>query len=173
MSKKTIVIIGDTHVKLFSDIPVKMRNAMNTADLVVHVGDFTSVKILEGLKKKKEKFKGVYGNADPGSVRKQLSSREVFSMVGFKIGITHPFSGGSERMAKRRAISLFKNESIDILIYGHTHDAEVTREEEFLILNPGRGYVEKDSYGPPASYIVLTLEREARAKIEHLDGVKG
>jgi len=44
-----IVIIGDTHVSDFKDLPERMLQLILEADWVIHVGDYTSVDVLSGL----------------------------------------------------------------------------------------------------------------------------
>ncbi len=84
-----IVVIGDTHILDFNELPQKMLNAILSADWVIHVGDYTSKEVLNGfIKLKGSQFVGVYGNADPLSIRNQVLEKEIIEVNGKKIGIT-------------------------------------------------------------------------------------
>ena len=64
--KTKILIIGDTHISSFKDLPKKILQLVKDSDWVIHVGDYTSKNIVEGfIQIKRNYFKGVYGNSDP------------------------------------------------------------------------------------------------------------
>lgn len=162
----SICIIGDTHVKNYEDLPVQIQEAIDKNEWLVHVGDYISVDLLDVLKKKKlDKFLGVYGNADPMSIRERLPSILIASINGVKIGISHPASGGSETFTESKVINQFKEEEIDVIIYGHTHEAKIIRRDKILLLNPGKGYIEPNTFGPPTSYIQMKIGASIKAKI--------
>ena len=83
-----IVILGDTHITKFEELPKDMVVEILNSDWVIHVGDYTFQDVLNGLiKLKGEKFIGVYGNADPQSIRDTVQSKEFLEILGYKIGI--------------------------------------------------------------------------------------
>ncbi|MHA1274379.1 MAG: YfcE family phosphodiesterase [Promethearchaeota archaeon] len=175
MSKKEftiegkIIIVGDTHVIKPEDLPNDMIKAINEADLLIHIGDFISEKIIDFLISKKGKnFVGVYGNADPLSIRNRLQERELIKVNGLKIGITHPALGGSEKFTLKRALALFRNDDIDVLVYGHTHDPYIDLENNPIIINPGRGFIENYSYDFGAFYAIIDITKGFHAKIEKI-----
>lgn len=97
-----IIIIGDTHLNSFKKLPKEMVQAIKEGDWIIHVGDYTSIDIVEGLIRwKGDKFKGVFGNADPLSIRKILPDKVILEIKGKKIGITHPFCGGPETFIRQ------------------------------------------------------------------------
>ena len=64
-----------------------MAQAIKEGDWIIHVGDYTSIDTVEGLIRwKGDKFKGVFGNADPLSVRKILPDKVILEIKGKKIG---------------------------------------------------------------------------------------
>ena len=96
-----IIIIGDTHLNSFKKLPKEMAQAIKEGDWIIHAGDYTSIDTVEGLIRwKGDKFKGVFGNADPLSIRKILPDKVILEIKGKKIGITHPFCGGPETFIK-------------------------------------------------------------------------
>ena len=90
-----ILVFGDTHAQIFDDIPKILIKAIRKADWVIHVGDFTSEKVLNRIiDMKSSHFYGVHGNSDPLSIRKKLPSKNIISINNIKIGFTHPVIGG-------------------------------------------------------------------------------
>jgi putative phosphoesterase len=156
---ETIIILGDTHINSFEELPKEILKEIKNSDWVIHVGDYTSKEIVNGLiKLKGERFKGVYGNADPIYVRDMLKSREIVDINGKKIGITHPASGGSEENLEANVIADFEKDELDALIYGHTHESKIISTKKFLLINPGKGYLETNFFGPPTTIVILRIE---------------
>jgi len=161
-----ILIIGDTHINSFKKLPKEMVQAIKESDWVIHVGDYTSIDIVEGLiKQKGDRFKGVFGNADPLSIRKILPDKVILEIKGKKIGITHPFCGGPETFTKARVKREFKDYDVDAIVFGHTHEPEIIEVNKILLINPGKGYLEKISFGPPTTFAILTVTETLQAEI--------
>ena len=153
-----IAILGDTHIRLFKDLPREILKEIEESDWVIHVGDYVSLDILNSLIKLKGKhFRGVFGNADPQKVRNVIQSKEVLEILGKKIGITHPSSGGPSGMTEAKVLSEFKNDTVDVLIYGHTHEPKIQYKDGILLINPGKGYIETSYFGPSTTIAILVI----------------
>lgn len=164
-----IAILGDTHIRLFEDLPKDILKEIETSDLVIHVGDYVSLDILDGLiRLKGENFKGVFGNADPKNVRNVVQSKLVLEILGKKIGIMHPSSGGPSGITEAKVLSEFKNEDIDVLVYGHTHEPKIQYKEEILLINPGKGYIETSYFGPRTTIAILVINDEIQGDIKEI-----
>ena len=162
-----VLIVGDTHTSSFESLPKKMLQLIREADWVIHVGDYTSIDVLSGfIKKKGPRFRGVYGNSDPLQIRKKLLEKDIIEISNKKIGITHPASGGSSRNTKRKVQVEFKNDNLDAIIYGHTHESNIEIFDGILLVNPGKGYLEKSFFGPPTSVAILTIGKRITGNIE-------
>jgi len=149
----------------FNKLPNEMLKYIQDADWVIHVGDYVSKNVLKGLiKLKGEKFIGVYGNTDPLIIRKEIPAKRIIEIEDKKLAITHPASGGSIKMAERRVLAEFRNDPIDILIYGHTHEPKFEKNSDLVLVNPGKGYFEK-SYGPSTTLAVLRIDQEISGEI--------
>jgi len=161
-----IIIIGDTHLNSFKKLPKEMAQAIKEGDWIIHVGDYTSLDTVEGLIRwKGDKFKGVFGNADPLSIRKILPDKVILEIKGKRIGITHPFCGGPETFIKVRVKREFKDYDVDAIVFGHTHEPEIIEMNKILLINPGKGYLEKNSFGTLTSFAILTVTETLQAKI--------
>jgi len=161
-----IIIVGDTHAQFFEELPTKMIDLIQEADRVIHVGDYVSKQVLDGfIGLKGQAFNGVCGNADPLAIRNVIPTQKIVEISGKRIGITHPVNGGPSEKTKKRVLAMFKEENVDIIVYGHTHDSEIDSMNNFLIINPGKGYIEKNSFNPPTSMAILTIGKKIKAKI--------
>lgn len=154
-----ITILGDTHINSFEELPKEILGEIEGSDWVIHTGDYTSTVVISGLiKLKGERFKGVYGNADPLDVRNKLTSKEILSIQDKKIGITHPASGGPEEHIEENLFVDFEQDNLDILIYGHTHESKILKKNNLLVVNPGKGYLETNFFGPPTTIAILKID---------------
>ncbi|MFX0083379.1 MAG: metallophosphoesterase family protein [Candidatus Hodarchaeota archaeon] len=165
-----IAILGDTHIRSFKDLPRDMMEEIEDSDWIIHVGDYVSLDVLDGLiQLKGDNFKGVYGNADPKYILDKVPSKEIFEISGKKIGITHPASGGPTELIKSKVLDLFKDDNVDIVAYGHTHEPEIIYNEKILLINPGKGYLETEYFGPSTTIAILTLNQEINYKIKEIN----
>lgn len=161
-----IAILGDTHLTHFKDLPKQILEEINKANWVIHVGDYTFLDVIEGfIKIKGDHFKGVYGNADPTYIREKVPSKEIIEILGKKIGITHPASGGSSLYIEEKVLNEFKNKNVDILTFGHTHEPKIQYKDNILLINPGKGYLEKEYYGPSTTIALLEIDDKIQVKI--------
>jgi putative phosphoesterase len=149
-----ILVISDTHVRAFRELPGGIQKAVQEAEWVVHCGDFTTMGLLEELRRLTPHFTGVFGNADPGSVRHQLSHQVTFELEGRKIVVIHPHWGGHPDGLEKELALRFPD--ADVILFGHTHEPCNTKIGDTLLLNPGQGYA---SFMVPASMAILTVSR--------------
>lgn len=161
-----IVAIGDTHASAFEKLPQEMLLAIREADWVIHVGDYTSKDVLDGLVKLNgERFRGVYGNADPQAIRNRVPAKDVLEVQGKRIGITHPAFGGDDEDVEEQVMAEFKNDGVDAIVYGHTHDPKIALLGGIWLISPGKGYLEKSHFGSPTSFAIVTVEETIRGEI--------
>jgi len=149
-----IGVLSDTHIHLAEEIPPEVVKAFSNVDLIVHAGDFVGSQVLEGLKRLGE-VKAVHGNMDSMELRGLLPEKELLIAGGKKIGIIHGWGGpeGIEQKVRERF------GDVDIIIYGHSHRANIERIGDVLFFNPGPGY---QSFG------VLTIGEDVRGEIVKL-----
>ncbi len=146
-----IGVISDTHMRTFTEMPASILTALTKVDLIVHAGDFTERAVLEGLRTL-GKVKAVSGNMDSSELKGILPRKELFVVNHRKIGLTHG-SGGPWGIANRIR-DMFSE--VDIIIYGHSHEAKNQSIRGSLLFNPGRA---RDSFG------LLEIGDEIRAEI--------
>jgi putative phosphoesterase len=156
-----ILVISDTHVRAFRELPRDIQQAVRGAEWVVHCGDFTSVAVLEELRSLTPHFIGVFGNTDPGNIRQKLLHQVTFELEGQKIVVIHPHWGGHPDGLEKELALRFPD--ADVILFGHTHEPCNMNINNTLLLNPGQGYA---SFMVPASMSILTVSRsELKAEL--------
>jgi putative phosphoesterase len=130
-----IGIMSDTHdhliytkkaIELFNDKKVKY---------VIHAGDYTSPFTLKLFKELKCKYTGIFGNNDgdkillleraEGNIHNQPY---MFTLNNKRIIVMHEH---------HVVDALADSGHFDLVIYGHTHKADVRKIKNTLVVNPG------------------------------------
>lgn len=126
-----IGVVADTHSH---EIPLQLIKDFEKVDLIIHGGDFCSIKDLDIFKRIGE-VKAVYGNMDDQALVKKLPQRLIFDVEGLKIGVIH--GCGSAQKNLEYVQEQFKKEKVDIVIFGHSHMPVEKIIDGVLYLNPG------------------------------------
>ena len=133
-----ILAISDTHAKSLSALPKALLTEISDADIVVHCGDYTSMSLLQELKDLAKRFVGVYGNVDTIDIRQEVPKKTAFEIDGKRIGVIHPYWGGASFGIGEAIVKEFHN--VDLILFGHTHDAWTDTIDGVTLLNPGQAY---------------------------------
>ncbi|MFQ5924642.1 MAG: metallophosphoesterase family protein [Dehalococcoidia bacterium] len=150
-----IVVISDTHDRSLERLPPELLQEMAEADWVVHCGDYSNIALLSELRHLSRRLIGVYGNIDPREIREELPDKTVFEVEGRRIGVIHPSWGGPPFGIEEDIAKEF--EGVDIILFGHTHEACHKTIAGVVFLNPGQAY---PSFGNPASAGIVTVGQE-------------
>jgi len=130
-----IVVISDTHIpERAKELPPQLISALKEASLIVHAGDICEYWVVEELRSFAPIF-AVQGNMDRADVKAKLKKEEVFEVAGQRIGLVHgwgPPWGIEERVGK-----VFESASLDVIIFGHTHQPFKKMIGGVLYFNPG------------------------------------
>lgn len=131
-----IGIISDTHIpNRAKGIPEQVLKGFEKVDLIIHAGDICEKYVLDQLKEIAP-VKAVVGNTDGVDLQKRLPRKEIINVRGFNIGIIHG-DGGKRINTLQRVIDAFKNEKVDCIVFGHTHQAYHSLNGSTLLFNPG------------------------------------
>jgi len=120
-----IGVVSDTHSHL---IPKQLLDDFKTADL------FCSTDDLNILKKIKE-VRAVSGNMDELEIRQILPVRDTFQLGGLTVGLYH--GHGSPGKVLEIVQKEFKNDKVDIVVFGHSHYPVNETINDVLYFNPG------------------------------------
>ncbi len=125
-------VLSDTHLhrvtKEFREIYVQY---LSDKDLILHAGDVVSTEVVDFLGRKK--FYGVSGNMDPADVHNLLPVTQVIEIGPYRLGLIHGW--GASTGLEDRIRPEFK--AVDVIIYGHSHQAANHVKDGVLFFNPG------------------------------------
>jgi len=131
-----IGIISDSHDHLGNVRRALALFRERGVEIVLHAGDFVSPFVSEPFREAGMRLIGVFGNNDGD----KLYLRERFSGIGELHFGPHEFELGGRKillMHEPRALdALVASGRYDLIVYGHTHRAEI-REGRPLVINPG------------------------------------
>ena len=127
-----IGVISDTHVSRIDQLPPRLLEKLQEVDLIIHLGDYTSKELVDGLKGLGN-FRGVCGNMDSRELRAELPEIDIVQVKGKSIGLTHGW--GSPWEIQSRIKDRFQR--VDAILYGHTHAVWNKIDEGILFFNPG------------------------------------
>ncbi len=123
-----IGLISDTH----GFIPTPVFDIFKEVDLIIHAGDIGHENVLTELRTIAP-VKAVYGNVDGFPLVGRLSRIDFLKAEERILCVTHIVNS-----PKAFAYELFKlNRSAHIVIFGHTHRAEVKEYNNIMFVNPG------------------------------------
>ncbi len=129
-----IAIVSDTHMPRGARVvPERCVEAMCSADLIVHAGDFSSLEVLDWLESLGPPVKAVYGNVDTTELRGRLPETAEFDAAGQRIAVIHDAGPAKGRVARMRG----RFPAADAVIFGHSHLPLHEEDDGFQIFNPG------------------------------------
>ncbi len=130
-----IVVMSDTHLaRINDDFKALCSQYCESADLVVHLGDWEKVEILNYLDQ--YPLEAVAGNMDDHAIHQQLPTKKTFRAGDFRIGIIHGW--GSPGGIRQRITA--EVERVDAILFGHTHQPLLIHDNGLLWFNPGSVY---------------------------------
>jgi putative phosphoesterase len=130
-----LLLLADTHVpKRARDLPGQVWGEMESADLVLHAGDWVDERLLDELESRARRLVGVWGNNDHGGLRERLTEVARVEVDAVRIGVVHETGAAKGREA--RCSERFTD--LDVLVFGHSHIPwDTTSETGLRLLNPG------------------------------------
>ena len=162
-----IAVVADTHSR---KIPPQLLEELSAVDCIVHAGDFCSLKDLEIFKRIKKEFKAVYGNMDEPEVKQSLPEQLIFNIEGIGVGVYH--GAGPAQQVLESVESKFKNEKVDVIIFGHSHQPFNQMRKNVLFFNPGSP--NDTIFAPYLSYGIIEIKNgKVLGKIIKLKGKNG
>ena len=122
------------NTRTLDDLHTLLLNDFQNVDRLIHAGDFVHMEVLEMLREIAP-IEAVWGNMDPGSLREILPETTIFEVEGIRIGVTH--GDGAPKGIIERVQQRFQHETVDTIIFGHTHRPLNERYHGILFFNPG------------------------------------
>jgi putative phosphoesterase len=157
-ASKTVGLIADTHVPARARcIPKMVFKIFENADFIVHAGDLVRLSVIDELEQLAPVL-AVHGNMDGPEVSGALPKMNSLKIYGWKIGVMHDPNTLFGR-GKMREIA--KQNGFNVLVYGHTHNANVKWEGTTLYINPGSPTNPMSSFINKPSVALLKVTKEA------------
>jgi hypothetical protein len=157
-----IGILSDTHIPERADaLPQKLVDAFQSVDMIIHAGDLVDIKVIDTLKGLCKNVKAVRGNMDPPDARKRLPEKEIIQVGRFRIGVMHGY-GAPDHLIPMLT-EAFKGDSVDIIIFGHSHHPLIEKRGTTYFINPGSAT--DTIFAPYCSYALLEINKDINARI--------
>jgi uncharacterized protein len=130
-----LLLIADTHVpKRAKELPEQVWREVETADVVVHAGDWVDTALLDELEARSARLVGVFGNNDGGALRDRLPEVGRVELDGVTLAVIH--ETGSAKGRETRCDQWFPG--TDVLVFGHSHIPwDTVTPNGLRLLNPG------------------------------------
>ncbi|MFP4461563.1 MAG: metallophosphoesterase family protein [Thermotogota bacterium] len=131
-----IIVLSDTHIpSVQSSLPEDVIHAIDTSDMILGLGDFTTEETIHFLKGYSQPFYGVLGNMDAYELRDYLPLKRTLDIEGFSVYMTHGWGsrdGLEERIYKRLPFP-----KPDFCLFGHSHTQTDRIIGKTRFINPG------------------------------------
>ena len=130
-----LLVVSDTHVpNRARDLPAQVWAAVESADVVLHAGDWVTAELLDDFERRSRRLVGVYGNNDGPELRRRLPETVNVMLEGVRFAIVH--ETGPAKGRGERAEALYPD--ADVLVFGHSHIPwDTTTPGGLRLLNPG------------------------------------
>ncbi len=130
-----IVLISDTHIPHRArDLPAPLWRQVESADVVIHAGDWVHVDLLDELQARSALLVGCWGNNDGPLLRARLPERVDVTLGGVRFTVVHETGAAAGREA--RMTKAYPD--TDVLVFGHSHIPwDTTTDSGLRLLNPG------------------------------------
>jgi uncharacterized protein len=153
-----IVVMADTHMPRCAEhLPPPLKEALLSADIVVHLGDFTDIRLAERLEQCARLF-AVHGNGDSPEIRARFPSDQRIAVDGHTMALIHGHLGGRTALEAARRVH-----DADVVLFGHSHRAYCAREAGRLLFNPGSPTDRR--FAPHCSFGVLEIAESISASV--------
>jgi len=156
-----LLMISDTHVpKRARALPEQVLAAVDSADVVIHAGDWVDAATLDVLEERSRRLIGVWGNNDGPELRGRLPGVARAELGGLRFAVIHETgpAGGREARADRDF------PDADVLVFGHSHIPWDTVSPAGLrLLNPGSPTDRRRQ--PECTYLTATVSDGALSDV--------
>ncbi|WP_378147119.1 metallophosphoesterase family protein [Cnuibacter sp. UC19_7] len=157
-----VVVLSDTHLPARAKVlPEVLLEAIDTADVVMHAGDWVDVATLDLLTSASRELVGVWGNNDPEPLRERLPEVARTTVEGVRFAMVHETGAATGR--ERRMDARYADDA-DVLVFGHSHIPwDTVTARGLRLLNPGSPTDRRRQ--PVGTFLTLDVEAGALADL--------
>lgn len=157
-----ICVISDTHIpERAKELPKALLEVFKDADMIIHAGDFVELSVLAELKSACSNVRAVHGNMDSYEVKRALPEKDIIKAGSYKIGLMH--GRGTPDKLVDIMDDVFKNDNVNVIIFGHSHSGFNEKKGDILFFNPGSPT--DKIFSPYNSYGIIEIDAKIEAKI--------
>jgi putative phosphoesterase len=165
IATKIIGLISDTHIpSRAAALPKEIFTIFQNVDYIIHAGDIVELSVIDELEQIAPVL-AVHGNMDTPETKKALPELNSLKILDKKIGVIHNpnilYGIGYMR-------ELAKTHNFDIIVYGHTHNANIKWEEKTLYINPGSPTSPSSLLNKPSVAILKITKDTITPEITHI-----
>ncbi len=156
-----LLLISDTHVpNRARDLPERVWDEIDRADVVLHAGDWVHVSLLDALQDRAARLIGCWGNNDGPDLRARLPETAHASLDGVRFTVVHETGGSSGRESRMSR----HHRDTDVLVFGHSHIPwDTTSATGLRLLNPGSPTDRRRQ--PHCTYMTATVDGGALREV--------
>lgn len=158
-----LVVLSDTHSDDSLTLDPAVAEAVSSASLVAHAGDFTTEAVLDEFENIATEFVAVAGNSDSPAVTDRLPEWRTFRFGDRTFLLAH-----GHRHDRMSLSMLARQEKADVVVVGHTHRAGVDHVGDVVVVNPGS---HADPRGGKPTFAVMTRAEDGlRVQVRSSEG---
>jgi putative phosphoesterase len=131
-----IVVLSDTHLPRFNQrLDAALRRVSSEKpDLILHCGDMTTLEAIPPFERIAT-VEAVAGNNDGIEIVRRYGRRKIVEAGGRRIGMIH--GDGERGSTLDRARAAFENDTLDAIVFGHSHVPYLQQHDGVWVVNPG------------------------------------
>ena len=157
-----LIVVADTHLpRKNRDLPREILEAVERADRIAHLGDFTAGSVLTRLQQFAP-VHAVHGNNDDPDVVALLPAQSCIELCGRAIVLLHGHVGGATALQAARRVR-----GADIVLFGHSHRVYNQFEGGRLLFNPGSATASR--WSSSRSFGIIDIDDQLRASVVTVD----
>ena len=113
-----VTIVSDTHVpQRARELPAVVRAAVDSADVVLHAGDWTGLPLLDEVEGRSTRLVAVRGNNDGPEFTTRLPLVANVTVDDVRIAVVHETGGRQGREGRADLV----HPGTDLIVFGHSH----------------------------------------------------
>ena len=152
-------VISDTHVPaIVAALPPVIFDIFMDVELIIHAGDLVELSVLDELRAIAP-VEVVAGNMDTREIQQSLPTKKIIEIGKYRVGLIHgqgKVEGQMERIRK-------EFDSVDLIVFGHSHTPFWGKVGDVLFLNPGSPTDKR--WAPYNSVAILNAGEKLHAEI--------
>ncbi|NGM82584.1 metallophosphoesterase family protein [Paenibacillus sp. 7124] len=129
-------IVSDTHLGRMVKLPKALTEGLAGVELILHLGDWVDLAVYDELSALAP-VDGIAGNNDGTEIVRRFGERKILTLAGAQIGMVHGHRPYTGKGTDSNALRAFAGESLDCILFGHSHQPLMRSENGVLLFNPG------------------------------------